>query len=293
MKIPLIIVFFILFSFSKTSDLLDSESIWKKVHEHIDNETIDFNYHYFTFDLKDYANLSKDITKKNAFIQKQRHLYLSYNIPNYLFIVDDFDIDKESIETVSSNLVSYISKDYDIDTSKSIVIFIAIDRRKTRIQIGTKLNDLITDSDCEKTINDMTYYMRNERYYDAFCEALDDIDYYYKLRSSSTDSTTSETHYFGPILVAILFIGLLVVIIFLYRKYGCSGHYSDDELYSTFNEPNRYSNLNNNLNNNNNSNIGEFLQSDGGYHKSAGDSSSGGGGGSHGGGHTGGATGGW
>ena len=291
MKIPLIIVFFILFSFSKTSELLDSESIWKKVHEYIDNETIDFNYHYFIFDLKDYANLSKDNTKKNAFVQKQRHLYLSYNIPNYLFIVDDFDIDKESIETISSNLVSYISRDYDIDTSKSIVIFIAIDRRKTRIQMGTKLNDRISDSDGGMIINDMAQYMRNEQYYDAFCKALDEIDYYYNLSPSSTYSPTSETNYARPILIAILLIALFVGIILCYRKNGCSGHYSDDELYSTYNEPNRYSNHNNS--------IGGFLESDGGYHKSAGDSSSGGGagggggGGSHGGGHTGGATGGW
>lgn len=285
MKIPLIIVFFILFSFSKTSALLDSESIWKKVHEYIDNGTIDFNSHYFIFDLKDYANLSKDSKKKNAFVQKQRHLYSSNNILNYLFIVDDFDVNKESIETISSNLVSYIYRDYGIDRSRSIVIFIAIDRRKTRIQIGTNLNYRITDSDGGMIINDMAQYMRNEKYYDAFCKALDEIEYYYNLSpSSSTYSPTSETNYARPILIAILIIASFVGIILCYAKNGCSGNYSDDELDSTY-ELNRYSNRNNS--------IGGFLQSDGGYHKSAGASSSGGGGGRHGGGHTGGATGGW
>ena len=179
MKIQLILVLFILFSATESSVTLNSTGIWNKVVESIDNRKMNFNKCYFIFDPNNYAKLDKDNTTMSNFTLKQKKIYNKYGIKNYFFIVDDFDIERENIETVAKNLQLFISKDYGINMSNSIIIFIGIKSRKIRVQIGKSLNNYINDHDAQAIINSMASYMRNEQYYYALNKVLYSIEYYY------------------------------------------------------------------------------------------------------------------
>ena len=317
MKISLIIVFYLSLSFAKSSDLLDSKAIWKKVAEFKDNGIMDFDKNYFIFDLKDYATLYHDNEKRYAFTQKQKYLYDTYGINNYLFIVDDFDIDKETILTLTKNLQNYINTDYGISMLKSIILFIAIDRRKTRIEMGSDLNDYISDEYASNIIESMADYMRSEDYYNAFNKALNQIEYYYNTGKSGGGSSSSSTSSGGSSSISTIIILILVFLVLVaaivYRCYTRGCVIGGGETYVSYSEPGYHSH----------NNYGGFHHSGGGYHKSGGGHISGGphksgghssggshksgghsSGGSHksggtssgkskGGGHSGGATGGW
>ena len=321
MKIPLIIVLFMLFSFGKPSDLLDSNGVWNKMDEFINDGTMDFNQNYFIFDLKNYSTIHTDNTKRYTFTQKQKHLYDTYKIKNYLFIVNDID-SRETIITLAKNLQTLISKNYG-SVSKSIIICMAIDIRKTRIEIGSTLNNYIYDEDALLIIDSIGDYMRSADYFNAFCKVLEKVEYYYNLgksgggssRGSSSSSSSSSSEKSMPVWVVIIIVLIIVAAIgitcFRCISRGCdidlssSGSYTT---YSTYSEPRHH----------HHHGFGGFHSHGGGYHKSGGFSSGGhssgghrsgghssgghssgggggrsGGGGGRSGGRTGGATGGW
>ena len=266
MKIPLTILFLILFSFGKSSEVLDSNGIWNKLQSFINEGKMDFNYNYFIFDLKDYASIYSDSSKRYTFNQKQKYLYDKYSIKNYLFIVDDFDSSKETISTLTKNLLNLISRQYG-STSKSIILFMAMDVRKTRIEMGYTLNSYIVDAEASAIIDSMGDYMRSANYYSAFCKALDNIEYYYNHEYSGSSSSSGDSL---PVW-AIIFIIVVILIVCAKVVYGCYTGDVDCETSGSSSSSHHY---------------GGFHSSGGGYHKS------GGGGGSSGG-RTGGATGGW
>jgi hypothetical protein len=270
MKMPLTIVFLILFSFGKPAELLDSNGVWNKLAEFVDDGKMDFNKNYFIFDLKDYANIYSDNTKRYTFTQKQKYLYDTYGIKNYLFIVNDID-SKETIITLAKNLQTLISKNYGSITN-SIIICMAIDIRKTRIEIGSTLNYYIYDEDGSAIIDSMGDYMRSANYYSAFCKALEKVEYYYNLGKSGNRGNSSSSS--GDPLPVWAIILIIVVILIVCAKLVHGFYYGNVECETTGYSSSYHSH-------------GGFHHSGGGYHKS------GGGSGGRSGGRTGGATGGW
>lgn len=299
MKIPLIIVLFMLFSFGKPSDLIDSNGVWDKIAEFVNDAKMDFDKNFFILDLKDYSTIISDAKKRYTFTTKQKHLYETYGIKNYLFIVNDID-SKETITTLAQNLQKLISKNYG-STANSIIICMAIDIRKTRVEIGSTLNYYISDEDGLQIIDSIGDYMRSADYFNAFCKAIEKVEYYYNLGKSgggsssrSSSSSSSGSLPVWVVIVILLFI-LAACAIAICRciSRGCDIDLSSSGTYTTYSEPSYH----------HHHGFGGFHSHGGGYHKSGGHRSGGGGhssggghrsgGGGRSGGRTGGATGGW
>ena len=227
---------------------------------------------------------------------------------------DKYTLLQEKYENLKNDYYAYKSGNQSINE---------IDIRKTRIEIGSTLNNYIYDEDALLIIDSIGDYMRSADYFNAFCKALEKVEYYYNLgksgggssRGSSSSSSSSSSEKSMSVWVVIIIVLIIVAAIgitcFRCISRGCdidlssSGSYTT---YSTYSEPRHH----------HHHGFGGFHSHGGGYHKSGGFSSGGhssgghrsgghssgghssgggggrsGGGGGRSGGRTGGATGGW
>ena len=66
---------------------------------------------YFIFDESNYTALDINGTKMEALYKKQKDLYETYNIPNYIYAVDNQDENIESITNATSNLAAHLKNE--------------------------------------------------------------------------------------------------------------------------------------------------------------------------------------
>lgn len=178
MKCKLIILF--LFSFIKSSSFSSSAEIWNKVQESIKNRTMLLqNKGYFIFDESNYTKLNINDTKMQILYKMQERLYKDYGIANYIFVVDSLSESYDTIKEAANKLYYYISYDFKINITNSVISLLSINSRRIRIKLGSLTQQKISDSNAQSIINDLKPYLRSKDYYHALMTIIEDINFYY------------------------------------------------------------------------------------------------------------------
>ena len=123
--------------------------------------------------------------------------------------------------------------------SNSIILFLAINRRKTRIEIGLFLNYYISDSYASYIIDIMASYIGSEIFYKVW----NVIEYFYKEGKNLGDSSNS-TNGDGSIQVwTFIFIIIVILLMYVAITYRCytSGFLTSDGTYTTYRDPGNHS----------------------------------------------------
>ena len=234
--------------------------------------------------------------------KRQEEVNTTYNIRNYIFAIKTLNTSIESIENTAESLSNYISSDFRIDLSNSIIVLIVMDLQKVRIRTGNSLKQKITDNEAQKIINNMGTNMRTKNYYKAFYNIITDVKFYYENEEGSSggyhpnETNSILSSIISKIFSFILFLAFCCVAVYCQRKGYCKNSgsssyhsYSDNVEQRQSSMHNYEGNRNYSFGDNDNSVGGNDYSSGGGGYSGGGDSGGGGGGG----GGSGGATGGW
>ena len=153
---------------------LPSKDIWNQVVKRKSKYSIINNTNYFFYQEKDYCK--RDIYSEDMIrlYEKQKSLFLKRNIPNYIFVVENFDEKLESIENGAYDLGQYIYNEFKANIHDSIIALFSIKTR--RIRIATR-NYRLRDK-----LKFIVYYLRDplrkQNYYEAFLKYYDLLEYY-------------------------------------------------------------------------------------------------------------------
>jgi hypothetical protein len=154
---------------------LPSEDIWNQFVNRKSNNTL-INKNYFIFQENDYCKrdiYSEDMKK---LYEKQKSFFTKWEASNYIFAVDNFDENLESIENGAKHLSNYISNKYKVDMKNLILALFSIKTRRIRIYIGETKHNKLTDSDAQDIISSLGNLLRQNNYYEAFLKYYDNID---------------------------------------------------------------------------------------------------------------------
>ena len=92
---------------------LPSEDIWKKVIEYNNtNQMVINDTNYFIFQEKNYCNKDIYSEEMQVLYNKQKSFFENRETANYIFVVDNFDESKESIENGAFHLSQYLYNEY-------------------------------------------------------------------------------------------------------------------------------------------------------------------------------------
>jgi len=171
-------IFFIIFKINLSQNYL-SDKIWEKLHIQINKGIInpDKNMSCFTFNDLSHFDFSKETEMQNLY-HKQEKLYKYMGIPNYIFIIDNLYSEKESPEDIIYNLTNHLYQEYHVDVNKSISVIFSIKNKEIIIKRGDLLKDIIKEEDINKTINELNPYLKDNQYYKACNQLIDQIIFY-------------------------------------------------------------------------------------------------------------------
>ncbi len=97
------------------------------------------NMNYFIFDESNYTSLDINGTEMNDLFLTQQELYDDYDIPNYIFVVDNQNIEIESLDEATHNLADKLQTYYQVNKNKAIILFLSIQTHKNRILTGESI----------------------------------------------------------------------------------------------------------------------------------------------------------
>ena len=187
MSNKLFMISFITLFFSIKS--LPSDDIWKQI-KHALNSKSDINQidnvNYFFFQEKNYCKrdiYSKDMKK---LYDKQKEFFYKWNISNYIFVVDKFDENLESLEDGAFHLSQYLYNEFKVKMQYSILTIFSIQTRRVTIRTGEITKHNITDRDAADTISHLGKLLRKKKYYEAFLEYYNFLDFIIRLHNDST-----------------------------------------------------------------------------------------------------------
>ena len=146
---------------------LPSEDIWNQFVNRKSNNTL-INKNYFIFQENDYCKrdiYSEDMKK---LYEKQKSFFTKWEASNYIFAVDNFDENLESIENGAKHLSNYISNEYKVDMKNLILALFSIKTRRIRIYIGETTQNKLANSDAQDIISSLGNLLRQNNYYEAF-----------------------------------------------------------------------------------------------------------------------------
>ena len=177
--ILLFISFWVSYELSET-EYYPSDLIWDKFVEYYKNDTIIVtDYHHFIFDESNYTGLDINDTQMRELYERQENIFQKYQISNYIFVADNIDESKESIEDAADSLYRYIENYFEIDISNSVIALFSMETRRVRIKIGDKTQEYITDSEASDMITNVGEYLKKNDYYNAWIKLINDIEYYH------------------------------------------------------------------------------------------------------------------
>ena len=154
---------------------LPSEDIWNQFVNRKSNNTL-INKNYFIFQENDYCKrdiYSEDMKK---LYEKQKSFFTKWEASNYIFAVDNFDENLESIENGAKHLSNYISNKYKVNKNNIVLALFSIKTRRIRIYIGETTQNKLANSDAQDIISSLGNLLRQNNYYEAFLKYYDDMD---------------------------------------------------------------------------------------------------------------------
>ena len=155
---------------------LTSKDIWDQVISGKSNYTIINDTNYFIFQEKDYCKrdiYSEDMKK---LYEKQKSFFLKRSTSNYIFVVENFDENLESIENGAFHLSQYLYNEFKVKMENSILALFSIQTRKIRIRTGEITKNNLTDSKVEFIISSLGDLLRQKNYYEAFLKYYDNLE---------------------------------------------------------------------------------------------------------------------
>ena len=168
-------IFFII-SFFYLLNSLPSEDIWKQVINRKSNNTLINNNNYFIYQENDFCKkYSEDMKKLN---EKQKFFFAKWETPNYIFVVNNFDENLESIEDGVFHLNQYLYKEFKVKMENSIITLISIKTRRIKIKMGEITKNIITDNNAENIIASLKDLFLQKDYYKTILKYYDNLDKY-------------------------------------------------------------------------------------------------------------------
>ena len=162
MKKELFIIYFI--SLIYLLNCLPSEDIWTNIIEYSkENKMVLDNYNHFIFQEYNYCNKSINSDEMKILYEKQKSFYTEYETPNYIFAVDKFDENQESIEDGAFHLSQYISKKFGVNLEKSVIALFSIETRRLRIQTSENTKKILTDDEAKDTFSSLKKLFRKPK----------------------------------------------------------------------------------------------------------------------------------
>jgi len=155
---------------------LPSEDIWNQFLHKKSNNALINNNNYFIFQENDYCKrdiYSEDMKK---LYEKQRSFFTKWEASNYIFAVDNFNENLESIEIGAKHLSNYISNEYKVSMGNIVLALFSIKTRRIRIYLGEIMKDKLKESDAKDIISSLGNLLRQNNYYEAFLKYYDDMN---------------------------------------------------------------------------------------------------------------------
>ena len=183
-------------------NLLPSDDIWNKTLQYMKEGNMVYpdDKNYFIFDESNYTALDINGTKMEALYKKQKDLYETYNIPNYIYAVDNQDENIESITNATSNLAAHLKNEFNTDINNTVIGFFSMKTNQSRIRTGDSLRKIITDKIAGLILIDLQSNLRAKDYYGAWDKLIEYVivlkkynGYFnFSIPSNSTNSTNSS-----------------------------------------------------------------------------------------------------
>lgn len=195
------------------SNCLPSDNIWKQVKQIIGYKG-DYNFinsfNYFIYQEKDYCKKNVDSDEWKKLSEKQKAFYYNRRNSNYIFVVENFDENSESIENGAFHLSQYLYNELGVGMQNSVFAIFSIQTRRITIRTGEITKKNITNSEASSIISSLGDLLRQNNYYEAFLKYYDELDYY-----MVEDNDNSLFIFFivmGPIFFIIIFILTLIIV---------------------------------------------------------------------------------
>ena len=136
--------------------------------------------------------------------EKQRSFFLKWSTSNYIFVIDNFDENLESIEDGVFHLSQYLYNEFKVKMENSVLALFSIQTRKIRIRTGEITKRNLTNSEAESIISSLGDLLRQKNYYEAFLKYYDNLENF-------MDEGGSDWIFYVIIIVFIAFIVFLCI----------------------------------------------------------------------------------
>ena len=175
MNNKLFVIYFI--SLFYLLNCLPSKDIWKKIINNKSNITLINDTNYFIFQESDYCK--KDIYSEDMkkLYEKQKSFFSKWKTSNYIFVVDNFDEDLESIEEGADHLSEYLNNEFKVKMERSVLALFSIQTKRIRIRTGEITKISITDKEAQALISSLRDLLVKNNYYEAFLKFYDILDF--------------------------------------------------------------------------------------------------------------------
>ena len=208
---------------------LPSDDIWNKVKKIIGSKT-DYNkinnVNYFLFQEKDYCQRNIDSEDMTKLFDKQKKFFINRKTSNYIFVVDKFDENLESLKDGAFHLSQYLYNELKVKMENSVLAIFSIQTRRIIIRTGEITKNNITDSRASSIISSLGDLLRQNNYYEAFLKYYDELDFYIEFYISPYYIILIPLFFFMGLIIISLIIGLLEMIVKKYQKWEEERKYS-------------------------------------------------------------------
>ena len=158
---------------------------------------------YFIFDESNITALDINGDKMNNLYIKQKEIFDKYGVPNYIFAFDSHDESTEFFSVAADKLADYLSKKYNINQYKTIILLVSFSPSKMRIRTGELIKFKIMNYDCDKMIDKIRPFLQNKKYYDAWNQFISDTNGYLNSNTKS-DNYEKRGKIIGTIVIIVL-----------------------------------------------------------------------------------------
>ena len=160
---------------------LPSDDIWKQVNQTMGSKS-DYNKinntNYFFFQEKDYCKRDIDSEDMKKLYDKQKAFFSNRKTANYIFVVDKFDENLESLEDGAFHLSQFLYNEFEVKMENSVLAIFSIETRRITIRTGEITKSNIEDTEASSIISSLGDLLRQNNYYEAFLKYYDQLDKY-------------------------------------------------------------------------------------------------------------------
>jgi len=119
--------------------------------------------------------------------ERQKSFFLNRSTSNYIFVVENFNENLESIENGAFHLSQYLYNEFKVKMENSVLALFSIQTRKIRIRTGEITKNNLADSAAEAIITCLGDLLRQNKYYEAFLKYYDILENYMDDKGSIWD----------------------------------------------------------------------------------------------------------